>query len=63
MQIAYREVIKELLPENLYPSKNELHVVLEKYLAEEAKDYINTIGKNTWISLFMEKLYSEVNLL
>lgn len=63
MQIAYREVVKELLPENLYPSKNELRAALEIYLAEEAKDYINTIGKNAWISLFTEKLYSEVNLL
>ena len=63
MQIAYREVIKELLPENLYPSKNELRVALEEYLAENAENYISTIGKNAWISLFMEKLYSEVNLL
>ena len=63
MQIAYREVIKELLPENLYPLKNELRMALEEYLAENAENYISTIGKNAWISLFAEKLYSEVNLL
>ena len=45
MQIAYREVIKELLPENLYLSKNELRVALEEYLAENAENYISTIGK------------------
>ena len=63
MQIAYREVIKELLPENLYPSKNELRVALEEYLTENDENYISTIGKNTWISLFAKKLYFEINLL
>jgi len=60
LQIAYRKVVKGLLLENLYPSKNELRIVLEEYLEENAEDYINTIGRNAWISLFSEKLYSEV---
>jgi hypothetical protein len=61
MQVAYREVVKELLPENLYPTKKELRIALEEYLANNAEHYISAIGKNAWISLFTEKLYSEVS--
>ena len=54
-------IVKELVPENIYPTKKELHVVLEEYLAKNAENYISTIGQNTWISLFTEKLYFEVS--
>jgi hypothetical protein len=60
LQIAYRKIVRDLLPENLYPLKNELHIVLEEYLDENAENYVNTIGRNAWISLFSEKLYPEV---
>jgi len=50
-----------LVPENIYPTKKELRVALEEYLAKNAENYISTIGQNAWISLFIEKLYSEVN--
>jgi hypothetical protein len=60
MQIAYREVAKELIPTNLYPNSREYRDALEGYLAEHADQYIETIGQFTWISTFQEKLLPEV---
>jgi hypothetical protein len=36
-------------------------VALEEYLVKNAENYISMIGQNAWISLFTEKLYSEVS--
>ena len=60
IQIAYRDVAKKLLPVNLYPNPREYRAALEKYLSEHAEDFIDTIGQFSWISLFDEKLLSEV---
>jgi hypothetical protein len=60
IQIAYRDVAKKLLPVNLYPNPREYREALEKYLSEHAEDFIDTIGQFSWISLFNEKLLSEV---
>ena len=61
MQIAYREVLKELLLENLYPTKKELRNALEEYFGNNAEHYISTISKNAWILLFTEKLYFKIS--
>jgi hypothetical protein len=45
----------------LFPSATEYRVALEKYLSERAPNFIETIGNNSWISLFEEKLLSEVS--
>jgi hypothetical protein len=45
----------------LYPSVVKYRVALEKYLSEHAPKFIETIGNNNWISLFEEKLLSEVS--
>jgi hypothetical protein len=45
----------------LFPSASEYRVALEKYLSEHAPNYIETIGNNSWLSLFEEKLLSEVS--
>ena len=44
LQITYRAIVKELVPENIYPTKKELRVALEEYLAKNAENYISTIG-------------------
>ena len=45
----------------LYPSVNDFRKVLEKHLAERADHFIETIGRNTWISMFEDKLLPEVS--
>src|SRR6266487_3437403 len=60
VQIAYKEIAKELLPTNLYPTPAEYHYALEIYLEQNAQDFISTIGRNSWISLFTEKLLPEI---
>jgi len=61
VQRAYKEITKQLLPAVLYPSTTEYHDALEKYLEKHARNYIETIGENGWISLFEEKLLPEVS--
>jgi hypothetical protein len=61
VQRAYKEIAKQLLPTVLYPSTSEYRDALEKYLEEHARNYIETIGENSWISLFEEKLLPEVS--
>ena len=46
---------------NLFPSTNEYREALEKYLEKHADHFIDDIGRNSWISLFEEKLLPEVN--
>lgn len=60
IQVAYREVAKEMLPSNLYPTPTEYRQAVEKYLAENAEHYIESIGHNAWISLFTQKIHNEV---
>ena len=69
MQQVYKEVAKELIPMILFPTSKEYRQTLEKYLAENAEGYIDSVGRNTWISMFMEqhnyqirhKLYKSVD--
>ena len=35
---------------------------MEKYLAENTEEYIDSIGRNVWISLFTEKIHHQVSL-
>lgn len=60
MQIAYKEIGKDLIPSRLFPSDSEYRIALENYLAEHAGHYIKDIGRNGWISLFEDKLLPEV---
>jgi predicted house-cleaning noncanonical NTP pyrophosphatase (MazG superfamily) len=60
LQIAYKEIGKDLVPSRLFPSDSEYRIALEKYLSEHASHYIKDIGKNGWISLFEDKLLPEV---
>ena len=60
-QIAYREVSKELLPSILYPSSIKYRQALESYLSVHADHFIDNIGRNSWVSLFEEKLLPEVS--
>jgi hypothetical protein len=61
LQGAYKEVSKQLLPTVLFPSTEEYRTTLEKYLKDHADHFINSIGRNGWISLFEEKLLPEVS--
>ena len=36
-------------------------MALEKYLSEHAEHFIESVGRNSWISIFEEKLLPEVN--
>jgi hypothetical protein len=61
LQNAYKEVAKKLLPNILFPSAKEYRLALEEYLSEHAENFIESIGTNSWVSLFEEKLLSEVS--
>ena len=50
-----------MLPTILFPSVDEYREALEKYLEVHAAHFIETIGRNSWISLFEEKLLSGVS--
>jgi hypothetical protein len=50
-----------LLPNILFPSITEYREALEKYLEEHANHFIDSIGRNSWISMFEEKLLPEVS--
>jgi hypothetical protein len=60
LQKAYKEVAKELVPAILFPSTAEYRAALEKYLSAHAEHFIESIGRNRWVSLFEEKLLPEV---
>jgi hypothetical protein len=49
------------LPNILFPSPKEYRLALEEYLSEHAEHFIETIGRSSWVSLFEEKLLSEVS--
>jgi hypothetical protein len=61
LQRSYREVSKQLLPGILFPSTKEYRAAMEKYLDEHAEHFIESIGRNSWVSLFEEKLLPEVS--
>ena len=61
MQNAYKEVSKQLLPTILFPSTKKYRTALEKYLDDHADHFIDNIGRNSWVSLFEEKLLPEVS--
>lgn len=60
MQRVYKEVANQLLPTVLFPSTKEYRVALEKYIEDHADHFIESIGRNSWVSLFEEKLLPEV---
>jgi len=60
MQQAYKEIAKELIPTILFPTFKEYRQMLEKYLAENAKGYIDSVGHNTWTSMFTEQYNYQV---
>ena len=60
-QRAYKEVAKKLLPNILFSSAQEYRTALEEYLSEHAEHFIEQIGRNSWISLFEEKLLAGVS--
>ena len=45
----------------LFSSTQELCIALKKYLAEHAEHFIEAIGRNSWISMFEEKLLPGVS--
>ena len=61
MQNAYKEVSKQLLPTVLFPLTKEYRMALEKYLDDHADHFIDDVGRNSWVSLFEEKLLPEVS--
>ncbi|CAG8758946.1 14301_t:CDS:1, partial [Ambispora leptoticha] len=58
-QSAYKEVFKELILTILYSTPKEYRLALEKYLPKNAEHFIDTIGRNAWVSYFNEKLLPE----
>ena len=60
MQNAYKEVSKQLLPTVLFPSTKEYRMALEKYLDDHTDHFIDDVGRNSWVSLFEEKLLSKI---
>ena len=45
----------------LFPSITEYCEALEEYLEEHANHFIDSIGRNSWISMFEDKILSEVS--
>jgi hypothetical protein len=60
-QYTYKEVAKKLLPNIFFSLAKEYQMVLEEYLVDHAKHFIEQIRRNNWISLFEEKLLTEVS--
>jgi len=60
LQCVFKEFAKKLLPTVLFPSIKEYRIALEKYLDDHAEHFIESIGVNSWVSLFEEKLLPEV---
>ena len=60
LQRAYKEVAKKLLPDVLFPTPIEYRKALEEYLSVHAPHFIDSIGNNSWVSLFSDKLLAEV---
>jgi len=50
-----------LIKKCLFPSTKEYRTALEKYLDDHADHFIDNIGRNSWVSLFEEKLLPEVS--
>src|SRR3954466_15539681 len=47
---------KEITSCNLVPTVSEFRKVLEDHLSERAGHFIDSIGKNSWVSMFEDKL-------
>jgi hypothetical protein len=45
----------------LFPTVSEFRKILEDHLSERAGYFIDSIGKNSWISMFEDKLLPEVS--
>ena len=50
-----------MLPDILFSLIIEYREGLEKYLEEHADHFIDSIGRNSWISMFEDKLLPEVS--
>jgi len=61
IQTLYKEVAKQLIPTILFPSDTECREEAEKYLADHAPQYMDSIGQNNWLSKFSEKILPEVS--
>ena len=61
MQNAYKEVSKQLLPTVLFSLIKEYRMALENYLDDHTDHFIDNVGRNSWVSLFEEKLLPEVS--
>ncbi|GBB95827.1 hypothetical protein RclHR1_02620018 [Rhizophagus clarus] len=57
---AYKEVVKKLLPDVLFPTHIEYRDALEEYLSVYASHFIESIGRNSWVSLFGDKIFAEI---
>jgi len=44
----------------LFPTPIEYRKALEEYLSVHAAHFIDSIGNNSWVSLFSDKLLAEV---
>ena len=61
LQQAYKDISRELLPNILFPSIDEYHEALGKYLESHVSKYIESIRNNNWLSMFEVKLLPEVS--
>ncbi|GET03194.1 hypothetical protein GLOIN_2v1870636 [Rhizophagus clarus] len=57
---AYKKVVKKLLPDVLFPIHIEYRDALEKYLSVHMSHFIKSIRRNSWVSLFGDKIFAEI---
>ena len=60
MQRTSKEVAKQLLLTVLFSLIKEYQIALEKYFDNYVEHFIESIGVNSWVFLFKEKLLPEV---
>ncbi|GBB97636.1 hypothetical protein RclHR1_03020014 [Rhizophagus clarus] len=56
----WNKSVKKLLPDVLFPTHIEYRDALEEYLSVHASHFIESIGRNSWVSLFGDKIFAEI---
>lgn len=55
-------VAKALLPENIYPTKDEFRAATEKYLTENYASFYNNLSEKRWIIFYNKNIHQQVIL-
>ncbi|GBC07011.1 hypothetical protein RclHR1_00720020 [Rhizophagus clarus] len=57
---TYKEIVKKLLPDVLFPTYIKYRDALEEYLSVYVSHFIESIRRNSWVFLFGDKIFAEV---